>query len=182
MSHKWMEVSFRIQETKSLQCQQVKWDDLPAAHWGSCTWRTASSCRLSSRRKILTCWRESMRGWESWNSAWRREGSRGSYQCVCLKHLNRGIEDEGAKLFSEAPSDRRRGSGDNLIHMKFHLSTRKHLFFHSQGSQTVEQIAQRGCSLHPWRYSKPDWAQSWSACSSWSYFNRVEDPKRFLPT
>lgn len=32
--------------------------------------------------------------------------------------------------------------------------------------------------LHPWRYSKPSWAQSWITCFSWLCFQQWDQPRQ----
>ena len=41
-------------------------------------------------------------------------------------HLQRGGEEDGARLFPGVPSDRTRGNGHKLTHRRFPLNIRKH--------------------------------------------------------
>lgn len=60
-------------------------------------------------------------GWERWGcSVWRKEGSGGLTHVY--KYLMGWEEGKGARLLLEVPSDRTRGNGNNLKHVKFHLS------------------------------------------------------------
>lgn len=68
------------------------------------------------------------------------------------KYLMVGNEEGGVRLFSVMPSDRRRGNGHKLKHVKIHMNTRKQYF-------TV-RVAKHGNSL-------PDWAQCWMSYSKW---------------
>ncbi|KAK4830417.1 hypothetical protein QYF61_011041 [Mycteria americana] len=58
------------------------------------------------------------------DTRWSREGSRDLINVN--KYLIGGKSHEGARLFSVVPSDRTRGNGHKLKHIKFYLNTRKH--------------------------------------------------------
>lgn len=91
-----------------------------------------SSCNESSEWS-----RRSLRGWsifhmrssrESWDcSAWTRKGSRGNLIYV-HKYLVGGNTEDGARLFTVAPTDSTAGNKYKWELIKFCLNTRKHLF------------------------------------------------------
>jgi len=57
-----------------------------------------------------------------------------------------GNEEDGARLFSVAPTDRTAVVKYKLKLTKLYLNTRKH-FFYCEGGQTPEHVAQRGCGV-----------------------------------
>ena len=70
------------------------------------------------------------------------------------KSLKSGCQEDGARLFSVVPSERRRGNGQKLNYKKFHLIMRKNFF-------TLKMVG-TGCPdrlwiLLLWGYSKPTW-------------------------
>ena len=87
------------------------------------------------------------------------------------------------------PTERARGSGHKLKHVKFHLNTRKYFLlccYSNTGTGCPEMLR----SLHSWRCSKPVWAWSWATCFSWSCLSwgrrcrgcGIDDFKRSLST
>lgn len=75
-----------------------------------------------------------------------------------------GNEVVEIKLFSVVPTDRKRGNGYQLKHMKFYLITRKCLGFFTMkviktGTDCPESVYSPICEE-----SKPSWIQSWTTC------------------
>jgi len=61
-------------------------------------------------------------------------------------YLKGGCQEDGAKLFSVAPSDRTSSNGHKLKHRKFHLNMRKY-FFTPRVTEHWNYVAQRGCGV-----------------------------------
>jgi len=57
----------------------------------------------------------------------KKRRQRGDLRNYC-KYLKGWFQENGAKPFSVAPSDRTRGNGHKRKHRKFHLNTRKNFF------------------------------------------------------
>lgn len=68
---------------------------------------------------------------------------------VCKYLMEFECKEEGARLFSVVPSERTRSNVHKLKEIPFQS---KNKAFYCTGDQTLDQI-ERGCSLHPWRYS-----------------------------
>lgn len=78
-----------------------------------------------------------------------------------------GSKEEGARLFSEVPSDRMDGNGHKLKLRTCHLNRRKG-FFYRKGAQTLEQVSREVVEspfLDTGQYSKPDWTWLRDTCS-----------------
>jgi len=73
--------------------------------------------------------------------AWRREGSS---LFVAFQFSKEAYEQEGKGLFMRVDSDRTRGNGFKPRQGKFRLDIRRK-FFHTEGGDTLEQVAQGGC-------------------------------------
>lgn len=83
-----------------------------------------------------------------------------------------GSKERGDRFFSVVPVDRTRGNGQQLIYRKSHLNLQ--LFFVLWGwLNTGTGLPERLWSLHPWRYSKPNWTRSWATCSSCHYLEQT---------
>jgi len=92
-----------------------------ALHWWGYMESAVSCFGLPSTRRVWLYWSEASTGPQRWyfrwaeaerwdSSAWRTEGSRGSYQCTSLMG---GSEGEGARLFSVVSTDSSLWKGTN---------------------------------------------------------------------
>lgn len=92
------------------------------------------------------------------------EKARGDLPNV-YKYLMWGSTEDGSRLFSVMSSDRIRGNGHKPKCMKFHLKISKNFStvrLLNPGGSCIERL----WTLHPWRWSKPDWSQPQAACCS----------------
>ena len=98
-----------------------------------------------------------------------REDLRNAY-----KYLKGGCQEDGTRLFSAVPSNRTRGNGLKLKHMKFWMWTwgRTSLFWGWRSTGTGCPEGEGLWSLLLWRYSKPAWMWSCAACSRRPCFGR----------
>ena len=55
---------------------------------------------------------------------------------AAFQYLKGAYEQEGEQLFTKVDSDRKRGNGFKLRQVRF---------FHTEGGDTLEQVAQGGC-------------------------------------
>lgn len=62
------------------------------------------------------------------------------------KSFKSGCVQDGARVFSVVPSDRREGNEHKLKHRKFHLTMRKKCLYF-EGGRALEQAAHRGCEV-----------------------------------
>lgn len=121
------------------------------------------------------------RGWESWEcSHWRRQGS-GVYPCVQIPNGKEWRWGSQTLHNSGHWQDKRQRA-----QVKTHeiLRTRKH-FFTDSVIKHKNELAERLWSFYLWRYLKPEWTWSWTACSSWPGLNRgfgQDDLKKSFPT
>ncbi|KAK4815684.1 hypothetical protein QYF61_005430 [Mycteria americana] len=73
------------------------------------------------------------------------EKRRGRRNLILVYNYMMGSNEEGGvRLFSMMPTDRTRGNGHKVKHMKFHVNT---TLFYCEGSQTLAQVAQRHCGV-----------------------------------
>lgn len=69
------------------------------------------------------------------------------------RYLKRGVKRTEPDSFQQCSAIRQRAIGTKL-NRKLHLNIRKNFFV---GNRRLKQVAQRGCSLISWIYSKPIW-------------------------
>ena len=79
---------------------------------------------------------------------------------VVFQYLKGEYKQEGERLFMRVDSDKTRENGFKLRQGRFRLDIRRK-FFHTEGGDTLEQVAQRGC-----RCPIPGGIQGQAGCGS----------------
>ena len=101
--------------------------------------------------------------------------------CTC-RYLMAWSKDR-ARSFSLVSSERTSGHDRKLKHRKPYLNVRKKIQIVC--SSTSTGYPHNLWSLHPWRYSKPDWVHSWATCQVCPCFDQgvgQDDLQRFTPS
>jgi len=78
------------------------------------------------------------------------------HSIAAFQYLKGTYKKDGDRCFSGPCSDRVRSNGFKLREGRFRLDTRKK-FFYSEGGETLEAVARRGGTLHPWKHPRSGW-------------------------